>query len=219
MSQLDIPIEIPIVFQNDFVLVVDKPPECLSVPARFKDDPRPVLGRLLEQQTQLRLWPVHRLDCEVSGLIMYAKSADAHRLLNMAFEKHEVRKTYLAETEPIPQHSQTEYEGRVEWKSRVLRGKKRTYESPHGEMAVTFAEVKELTAERTQWFLYPQTGKPHQLRFELAKRKLPIRGDFLYGSLFEWPKGIALRAVKLELPEALAAELQMPSTFSLALTF
>lgn len=87
-----------ILFENPQFLVIDKPAGWLSVPGRQgEDDVRPCLGRELEK-THGRIWPVHRLDLEVSGLILYARTAAAHREASMAFERHRVQKTYQAFT-------------------------------------------------------------------------------------------------------------------------
>ena len=84
-----------IVFENSSVIVVDKAAGVLTVPGRFGDTPDdPSLGRALEQQLGQRLWPVHRLDLEVSGLVLFARSAEAHRVANAAFEGRRVEKQY-----------------------------------------------------------------------------------------------------------------------------
>ncbi|MBS1983183.1 MAG: RNA pseudouridine synthase, partial [Bdellovibrionales bacterium] len=68
-----------IVFENPHFLAADKAPGWLSVPSRLgADDARPCVGRELEK-THGRVWPVHRLDLEVSGLILFARNAEAHR--------------------------------------------------------------------------------------------------------------------------------------------
>lgn len=206
---------IDILFQNPHAVIVDKPAGILSVPARFADDPRPVLGRMLEEQLGLRLWPVHRLDQEVSGIMAFATSAGAHKDLNLAFERREVHKTYQALAPALGELPR----GVVhEWRSLLRRGKKRTYEAAHGQEAVTHAEWRrEGFSPRAgehrlrEWWLTPLTGKPHQLRFEMFKHGLPIAGDQLYGSEIPWDgAGIALRAIRLEWPEPLAKKMELP---------
>ncbi len=190
-----------IVFDNQHVVAVDKPADMLTVPGRFGDaDPRPVLGRLLEIQLGVRLWPVHRLDREVSGLVVFAKTADAHRIACGLFEGHEIKKVYEAFTEmgkapPAPMQN-------ICWESRIVRGKKRSFEAPHGQQAITRARVLRQKGDRLHWELQPETGRPHQLRVHLANAGFPIVGDALYGSRlpFEAP-GIALRAVALSVKD------------------
>jgi len=175
---------IPLHFENENFVLAMKPSGYLSVPSRFGDkDSRPVLGKKLEAQLGLRLFPVHRLDFEVSGLILFAKNASAHRAANQWFEQKKVRKVYQALTTGMP----PELGKKFEWKSKILRGKKRAYESPVGKPSLTLAEyqgqVRGLDGNQyLLWSLEPVTGRGHQLRFDLARHGFPIVGDVLYGS-------------------------------------
>ena len=207
-----------LVYENSHVVVVDKPAGWLSVPSRIgAKDERFCLGRVLEQQLELRLWPVHRLDAEVSGLLMFAKSAAAHRLLGAGFEHHQIHKTYLAwSTGRLPQDAKLGVAQR--WQCRLLRGKKRAYLHAAGKESVTMATPLLCESGQTLWRLCPLTGRPHQLRVELARRDCPIVGDSLYGSTATWGCGIALRAIELDLADLVGrAELELPLRLSLAL--
>lgn len=184
-----------ILFQNQHFVILDKPANMLSVPGRFADDERPVVGSLLQQQLQTQVFPVHRLDFEVSGILLFALSAAAHSAANQWFEKKTVKKIYQAlsaGTEPS--------EKKMQWKSKLLRGKKRTFESPAGKSALTLATFQKKTSQGLFWYLEPVTGRSHQLRYEMAKHLFPIHGDTLYGSQQTWPQGIALRACQIEFP-------------------
>ena len=95
-----------------------------------------------------------------------------------------------------------------EWKSKLLRGKKRAYESPHGKDSLTLAKL-ELVDENgfSHWDLSPVTGRSHQLRFELFRHEEPIVGDSLYGSTDKfYGEGIALRAYKIDFSKVLNRE-------------
>jgi tRNA pseudouridine32 synthase/23S rRNA pseudouridine746 synthase len=82
-----------IVFRGARVVAGDKPPGWLSVPSRWgARDARRVLGRELEAACASRLWPVHRIDEEATGLVLFALDAEAHALLSAAFEHRAVRK-------------------------------------------------------------------------------------------------------------------------------
>jgi tRNA pseudouridine32 synthase / 23S rRNA pseudouridine746 synthase len=201
-----------ILFQNQDFVAVDKPPLMLSTPPRFADD-RPVAGRLLEKQLDCQLWPVHRLDFEVSGLVLFALNAAAHRAANQLFEKTLVQKKYQALTEPWSAPPA----GRQIWKRQLLRGKKRAYESSAGSWAVTEAELVRQTSDFAEWLLEPRTGKPHQLRVELYLQGYPILGDELYSSKqkWRWP-GIALRAISLEFPPEFVTAFKLPSSLSVS---
>lgn len=198
---------IAIVHQTDRIVVVEKPALWLSVPSRMgEDDERPCLGRRLERQLGARLWPVHRLDYEVSGLVMFALDGATHRLLNGAFEAHQIEKTYEAILVARPDAYTSKVISPCTWTSQLLRGKKRAYEHALGKESITHgvlvdakSQTKNGSTTRFEyWKLNPQTGRPHQLRYECAKHRGPIVGDALYGSKMEYVGGgIALRAVKI----------------------
>jgi 23S rRNA-/tRNA-specific pseudouridylate synthase len=203
----------------------------LTVPGRFGDDDSgPSLGRQLERQLGQRLWPVHRLDREVSGLVLFARSAEAHRLAGGAFEGRRLDKQYQALTEgaaliPFCPASFT-------WQSLLVRGKKRAFEAPHGKPALTRADalaripaaspagVSWLAPDSpipsppqlVRWRLLPETGRPHQLRVHLARAGFAVVGDELYGAKtkFAQPEAIALRSVRLAFNEADARALGIP---------
>ncbi|MEN0057965.1 MAG: RNA pseudouridine synthase [Bdellovibrio sp.] len=203
---------IQIVFENDQFVICDKPHGVLSTPARFEDEDRRCLGVELQTMLKMQIYPVHRLDYEVSGLVMYAKSAEAHRLANAWFEKKEIQKTYRAWTtkQDFSHIPDTVFNPRTminlqksnkfEWKSKILRGKKRAYESAQGKVSLTLAEFLEANSEGfLQWNLQPVTGRSHQLRFDLSRQGFPILGDKLYGSSVDYGlEKIALRSFKLD---------------------
>jgi tRNA pseudouridine32 synthase/23S rRNA pseudouridine746 synthase len=213
-------------FENSSVIVVDKPAGVLTVPGRFGDQPdSPSLGRRLEQQLGQRLWPVHRLDHEVSGLVLFARSAEAHRVANAAFEGRRVDKQYQALTEgavliPFCPSNFT-------WNSLLVRGKKRAFEAPHGKPAVTRAQALARVPagpwlapgsavptppQLLHFRLSPETGRPHQLRVHLARAGFAVVGDALYGAktLFFQPGAIALRSVRLAFEAEDQATLGLP---------
>ena len=198
-----------IVFQSDLFVAADKPAGWLSVPSRWGGrDERPVLGRELETLTGGRLWPVHRLDEEATGLILFARTAAAHAEASGWFEHRRVTKTYEALSE-LPA-GEAPPEGELQtWRSTLLRGKKRAYESPHGKQAETRAlllgSAPAPDGVALGWVLEPVTGRSHQLRWELWKRGCPILGDELYGARRPFvPGAIALRCVRLRFPEEAA---------------
>jgi hypothetical protein len=86
---------IDILHEDDAVVAVSKPPGETVIPARG-DPPETCLRRRLETQLGRRLWVVHRIDRDASGLVVFALSAGAHRALSLAFEHRQVEKTYVA---------------------------------------------------------------------------------------------------------------------------
>ena len=105
------------------------------------------------------------------------------------------------------------------WCSKLVRGKKRTFEAPHGKESYTLAKLLEQRETKLGVLhlieLSPKTGRPHQLRFEMMKHHMPIVGDSLYGSGLKYrnSENIALLATKLELSSALSEKWEIPSVF------
>lgn len=192
-----------ILFENEHFIAADKAAAVLSVPSRFeKDDSRPCLGRLLEAHCAGRIWPVHRLDFEVSGLLLFARNEGAHRVANRSFEERRVKKSYQALTENPARVSLTEGQS-FEWKSKLLRGKRRSYAHERGQIAITRGTVKGVSLNEIRWQLEPHTGRAHQLRVHLSAAQFPIIGDELYGATTKYGENaIALKSVALDFSDS-----------------
>ena len=207
---------IRIVFENPHFVICDKPHGVLSTPSRFEeDDERLCLGTALHKSLGVQIYPVNRLDFEVSGLVLYAKTAEAHRKGNAWFEHKEVVKTYRALTtgqsfSHIPANVSNprvplnlDVENTFEWRCRLLRGKRRAYESPQGKDCLTLARYLGMRGSQQIWDLNPVTGRSHQLRFDLSRHGFPIVGDKLYGSNVELEANhIALRSYRIDFTRA-----------------
>lgn len=205
---------INVVFENEHFIICDKPCGVLTVPERSAGSGRRVLGLELQSDRGIQIYPVHRLDFVVSGLVIFATNADAHRTANAWFEQRLVRKTYRAWTHAqdfahIPPQIATPRKAippepgqSLEWRGRIKRGKRRAFESPDGQPSVTLATYlgKVASTDYLAWDLEPITGRPHQLRLDLSRHGLPIVGDALYGSGVDLGADrIALRAYRLSL--------------------
>ena len=173
-------------------VAIDKPAGVPTIPDRFGS---PSVHDQLSAARGERLWVVHRLDREVTGILLFARNAVAHRHLSMAFEQHKVSKAYEAWTSGDP----PDPTALLHWESNLLRGKKRSYVHPAGKPAITDAQFWGVTETgQLRFVLTPQTGRNHQLRVHLANAGYPICGDALYGSPAPWRPGeIALRAIAL----------------------
>ena len=208
-------------FINPHFVIIHKQAGFLSVPSRQGAmDSRPCCGKLLEENLNERIFPVHRLDECVSGLLLFARTAQAQRVASAWFEHHTVQKHYEALSEISPE-TLTKLQNPAftlplsfEWKSKILRGKKRAYMSPHGKDTHTHATLSSVEQDYCRWDLYPVTGRSHQLRFELSTHGFPILGDDLYGAVphKHWKqKEIALRLVSLDFKNCdKAQELGLP---------
>ncbi len=179
-------------FESPELLAIDKPAGVPTIPDRFGSPS--VYGQLQDLRGE-KLWVVHRLDREVTGVLVFARNSQAHRALSLAFEHHQVVKRYEAWTTGEPPTDGQAFR----WESLLLRGKKRSYVHPAGKQAITDAQFVGVTTDgRLRFALSPQTGRNHQLRVHLASAGYVICGDALYGSTVPWRAAeIALRAVSL----------------------
>ena len=161
---------VELLFENSDLVAVDKPHGWLSTPGRDPSDSRPCVGRELQSQLGAQIFPVHRLDFEVSGLLMFAKTKGAHREAQAWFEQSVVRKTYQAFSSP----GEGDFREWAKWKSKIAKGKKRAFEAPHGKESMTRARMIGDLKDFWLWELMPLTGRSHQLRFEMAKHGFPV---------------------------------------------
>ena len=91
------------IFENDDFVVVHKAGGVLTVPShQARADPRPILGIQLQEQLGMQIFPVHRLDYEVTGLVIFAKTRDAHQQANQWFEQQRVKKIIAPGRKPKP---------------------------------------------------------------------------------------------------------------------
>ncbi len=170
-----------IIYQDDAIVVVNKPTEFLSVPGKSITDS--VYSRM-KQQFPDATGPliVHRLDMSTSGLMVIALSCEANRALVQQFIDRTVEKRYVAKLTGIVKGE----EGEINLPLRVdLNDRPRQlvcYE--HGKSALTYWKIKQRDENHTWLYLYPKTGRTHQLRVHCAHQaglNIPIMGDDLYG--------------------------------------
>ncbi len=171
------------VFEDPWLIVVDKPLGLLSVPGRSGLLRDSVLTRLrLRFPGATGPMIVHRLDLDTSGLLLTAKDAATHAALQRQFFRRQIDKRYVAWLEgPVAGER-----GRIELALRVdLDDRPRQIHDPvHGKSAVTEWHVIERAGARTRVALFPRTGRTHQLRLHAAHPlglAAPIVGDRLYG--------------------------------------
>jgi RluA family pseudouridine synthase len=172
------PSTLSILYQDSHLLAVNKPAGILSLPHGYDPKVEYVTG-LLEAEYG-PLWIVHRLDQETSGVLLLARTADAHRELNRQFEGREVEKVYHA---IVP--------GNPKWVEERLsapllvdgdRKHRTTIDARLGKPAVTRFKVLERYGAYALIEARPETGRTHQIRVHLQKLGYPITGDPLYGN-------------------------------------
>lgn len=184
-----------LVYQDDCLLVVNKPAGLLAVPGRGADKQDCLSSRLLQIFPDALI--VHRLDMSTSGLMVFARGAGMQRLLSHLFHEREVKKRYVAIVAGRlePEAGEVELPIAADWPNRPLRkidaelGKPSLtrYRAMHAEARGNFehSPFNGLRAngffETTRVELEPVTGRTHQLRLHMSAIGHPILGDALYG--------------------------------------
>ena len=177
------------------VLAVDKPTGWLSVPGRGNKESIPVMSHMLGAQLRgdaIRsqspdLFVVHRLDEGTSGVMIFAKTAEAHRALGSLFENQKVKKTYLCVVAGAPK-DQIISQPLLKLPSK----KNKSVVSAQGKPSETKIRVLESSQNFSLVEAIPLTGRSHQIRVHLAHLGTPLVGDSLYGGPIkfndqQWP--------------------------------
>jgi 23S rRNA pseudouridine1911/1915/1917 synthase len=147
---------------------------------------------------------VHRLDKETSGLIIVAKTNQAHVRLGRQFERHTVGKKYIALVQGSVRFDQGKIE--VPLKRHVkYHDMRQVAAEGEGKEALTFYEVLKRFPKATLVALYPQTGRTHQLRVHMKHLGHPILGDDRYGYKETFPR-LALHAQSIAFEHPLSRQ-------------
>ncbi|MEY8216467.1 MAG: RluA family pseudouridine synthase [Colwellia sp.] len=171
-----------IIFQDEHVVVVNKPAGLLSVPGKsIKDSVYSRIKAQFPQATGSLI--VHRLDMATSGLLMLALNERAHKHLQQQFMNKEVNKRYVATIEG--KLAKTSGEICLPLRGDFDDRPKQMVCHQHGKYAETHWQLIEERDNTSKLFLYPITGRTHQLRMHCAHPdglNIPIIGDGLYGN-------------------------------------
>ncbi|MDZ8188607.1 MAG: pseudouridine synthase [Nostoc sp. ChiSLP02] len=174
---------LPIIYEDEWLIAVDKPAGLLSVPGRYRDRQDSVWSRLCNLLPDgMRLGSVHRLDQETSGILLLARDRQTHRQLSQQFQQRQVRKVYEALLSGFVKVEQ----GTIEL---PLWGdpENRPYQQvdwQRGKLSLTKFQVMGREGDNTRVEFTPLTGRTHQLRVHAADvggLGVTILGDRLYG--------------------------------------
>jgi 23S rRNA pseudouridine1911/1915/1917 synthase len=180
----DIPLDI--IFENDDLLIVNKPAGMVVHPAAGHDSGtlvHAVLGYDPEMEGiggEERPGLVHRLDKETSGLIVLAKNERAHRWLQDQFRLRTVEKTYIALVDGKPPTPTGRVEASI-GRDPSHRKKMAIVSAGKGREAVSEYKTLESFKEHTLLEFHPHTGRTHQIRLHCQFLGCPIAGDSIYG--------------------------------------
>lgn len=164
-----------IIYEDGDLIVVSKPSGISSIPER-----RPTgvdLVSILSRERESKFYVVHRLDKDVSGLILFAKNGETHRILNGFFEARLIEKTYIALVHGVVKNNEM-------WITAPLRrfGSGRVgVDYRKGKESITHLRVIKRFKYNSLLAVSPRTGRSHQIRVHLYHAGHPIVGDRLYG--------------------------------------
>lgn len=184
-----------IVFLNEELIAIDKPAGLLSVPGRGADKQDCAWRRLLALHPEALV--VHRLDQATSGLLLFARGAEAQRKLSRLFEQRQVHKRYIAEVwgEVGAAAGEIDLPLIADWPNRP----RQIVDRERGRPSLTRWRRLARRDGRSRMQLEPLTGRAHQLRVHCLAIGHPIVGDALYDPERPAPR-LLLHASRLELP-------------------
>ena len=175
--------ELPIIWEDEWLIAVNKPAKLLSVPGRYSDRQDSVLSRLRYLLPDgMALIAVHRLDQETSGILLLARDQQTHRHLSQQFQQRRVRKVY----EAVLAGDVTMENGVIElplWGDPCDRPYQKV-DWQRGKSSITRFQVIAKFEGSTRIEFLPLTGRTHQLRVHAADPRglgVTILGDRLYG--------------------------------------
>lgn len=169
-----------IIFEDNDLLVVDKPSGLLTVPGKAENLWDCLEYRAKQYCDEARI--IHRLDMDTSGIVILAKNANAHRHIGLQFERRHTSKIYqaLAWGKAEKDEGLIDLPLRCDWPNRPLQ----LIDYAKGKSAQTRYEVLELNERTSRFDLFPVTGRSHQLRVHLLALGHPILGDNFYAPPF-----------------------------------
>jgi 23S rRNA pseudouridine1911/1915/1917 synthase len=177
---------IRIVYEDDDLIVVDKPAGLLVVPLPRRSEARSVseeLDRHLRSHRTRRPFVVHRIDRDTSGLVVFAKHAAAHAVLKQQFLAHDVERVYRAVVYGHPSPPSGTWRDRLVWDQRALIQKETHARDPRGKDARSAYRTLERFAETSLVEVQLVTGKRNQIRIQARLRGHTLVGEqrYVYG--------------------------------------
>lgn len=186
-----------LIFEDDDILVVEKPAGLLTAPTPESD--RGNLADVLSRERGTGLFVVHRIDLDTSGVLVFAKSEEANRQLSDTFRDHKIERQYLAVVDGL-------------WPKDLLS----IDQDVGGKHALShFEHVEALGDRATLVQVRLETGRTHQIRLHAASAGHPVLGDKQHGQVSDLaPPRMALHAKLLEFAHPTSGE---PQKFECAL--
>jgi 23S rRNA pseudouridine955/2504/2580 synthase/23S rRNA pseudouridine1911/1915/1917 synthase len=197
-----------IIAEDEDFIAVSKPSGMLTIPDRF-DPSLPSLQQWLSARYQ-KVFIVHRIDRDTSGLVIFAKTAAAHQYLSARFENRDVDKEYLGLVHGSPVEDDGTQEGPI-GEHPAIKGKMAV--TRKGKPAITHYRVLDRFGKYSWLSFRIETGRTHQIRVHMANAGHPLVADPLYGD----GQPLLLSAIKHRFKLSKDAEAERPLLARLAL--
>ena len=210
---------IKILFEDDAVVVVDKPAGLLTIATETERERTlyaALRARANAKKPPQKIFIVHRLDREASGLLVFAKTIEAKEKLQEQFKSHSAGRRYLAVVEG--QVKGEDFSIRSYLAENAAFRVYSTRNKREGRLAITHVRVVKRNPKTTRVQVRLETGRKHQIRVHLAERGHPIVGDKAYGSRSNPIRRLALHGEYLSFRHPVTGkrvefEAKYPSTF------
>ena len=204
----DFEYKLEILFEDDSIVVVNKPHKLLSVSTdKLEKDTvhSRVLNYLRSKNSKSWGWIVHRLDKDTSGVMIFAKNEETKLALQNQFSNGSVKRKYVAIVDGKPYKTVGRIENYLsEGKNLVVRECKRTIKG--ARIAITNWKIIKSNNSHTLLEILIETGRRNQIRVHLAGIKCPVSGDKKYGSVTNPLKRLCLHAKSLEITHPVSLE-------------
>ena len=189
-----------VLFRDDHLVVVDKSPDLLTVPTSLREE-ESLVDRLLDAERgrgirRATLYPVHRLDRDTSGLLLFARRRPAQEGLKTQFSEHTIDRRYLAVVDGRIKTDTGRFESQLVEDPRSLKVHS-TKKPGEGKPAITEYKVTERLPRATVVSVRLLTGRKNQIRVHFSEAGHPLVGDRRYGRPSDAIRRTALHAMRL----------------------
>jgi tRNA pseudouridine65 synthase len=222
---------IPVIYQDEYLIVVNKPIDLPVHTNDFLEDNAPYLTKILSETTGKPIYNVHRMDAKTSGVIVFAFSPETARSLSLQFDQKTTRKTFYAIVQGNPGNGT--FTNKLQaMKKKKFKKEAITHFKTLGTVQTGIAHKGKRNVELSLVEIFPETSRWHQIRQHFAKNRFDVVGDIQHGDFalnkilmeIAGAKRLMLHAGELEIfhpvrKETIVFKADLPADFGAVLAF